>query len=208
MQMYPPQISETADNNIGKKGDVAEPRSGGDNIIQLDDNKYLYYGQFERTDELDKRIYEITLTTTVPLRPNMESRPMETRHAIFPMISTQFHQPSISNRKYLEYDTTKVFSSIQSNGPVEGYLNNIDSESSLRNQYTPLQHGAIQTTYIPSSKSDLFVVNVPLSSSTDIQPFPLLFEKHTYHTTGNKHISSQIGHNAFNNASKQQLRNL
>jgi len=174
----------------------------------------LYYGQFERTDEIDKRIYERTLTTNTPLRPNFDPRPVETRHFLFPIspyVSKEFlNRPPVPVRNYLEYDTTKVFSSIQSKAPVEGYFHNVNTESSLRNQYFGLQHGAINATYIPSSTSDLYKINVA-SSPLDYyeQPFPNLFKKQTYHTRQNETITnSLVGKSVFNNATKQQLRGL
>lgn len=175
--------------------------------INPDNQQYLYYGQFERTTELNKRIYERTLMSDIPLRPNMDSRPMETRHVVFQMVSSS-PPPIVPIRKYLEYDTSKTFSSIQSNAPVDGYLNNIDKESCLRNQFYGLQHGAIQTTYVPSSKSDLYVVQLPNNVTNTPQPFPLLFEKETYRTSGNENVTTKIGKNIFNNATKQQLRGM
>jgi len=174
----------------------------------------LYYGQFERTDEIDKRIYERTLTTDTPLRPNFDPRPVETRHILFPIspyVSKEFlNRPPFPVRDYLEYNTTKVFSSLQSKAPVEGYFRNVNTESSLRNQYFGLQHGAINATYIPSSNSDLYKINVAVSPLDYYeQPFPHLFEKQTYHTRQNEIITnSPVGKNVFNNATKQQLRGL
>jgi len=173
----------------------------------------LYYGQFERTDEIDKRIYERILTTDTPLRPNFDPRPVETRYIVFPIapyVSKEaINRPPFPVRNYLEYDTTKVFSSIQAKAPVEGYLRNINTESSLRNQYFGLQHGAINATYIPSSTSDLYKINVASSSLSGEQPFPLLFEKKTYHTKENETIkNSAVGKSVFNNATKQQLRGI
>ena len=173
---------------------------------------YLYYGQFERNGELDKRIYERNMMTDIKLRPNFEPRSVNTRQVIFPIVTTPTNVGKESHKipinKYLEYNPNKVFSSIQSNGPIKGYLDNIMVESSLRNQYFGIKHGAIQSTYIPSSKSDLYVVEIPQSTERrEEQPFPLLFEKSTYKTSGSI-LDIQIGKDIFNNATKQQLRNL
>lgn len=173
---------------------------------------HLYYGQFERNGELDKRIYERNMMTDVKLRPNFDPRSVNTRQIVFPIVTTPTNVGKESHKipinKYLEYNPNKVFSSIQSNGPTKSYLDNIMVESSLRNQYFGIQHGAIQSTYIPSSKSDLYVVEIPQSTERrEEQPFPLLFEKSTHKTTGSV-LDIQIGKDVFNNATKQQLRNL
>jgi hypothetical protein len=166
----------------------------------------LYYGQFERTEEIDRRIYERTIATDVPLRPNFDPRPSTTRQTVLPIISATRNPPT---RKYLEYNTNKVFSSIQRNGPVEGFLNNVNIESSLRNQYFGIQRGAIQSTYVPSSNSDLYKVSVPTKETEykGAQPFPGLFQQETYQTTGNPELGA-IGKNVFHNPTKQQLRDL
>jgi hypothetical protein len=182
-------------------------------IINFSYPEYLYYGQFERTDDIDKRIYERILSTDIQLRPNFDPRPLNTRHQVFPNISKeepeQKKRASVPIRKYLEYDTIKTFSPIQSKAPIEGYLHHVNTESSLRNQFFGLQHGAIQSTYIPSSRSDLYHAQVPIVSNKVEQPFPLLFKKCEYHTSGNQHIyNSSIGKEIFNNATKQQLRGL
>jgi hypothetical protein len=186
-------------------------------IINSSYPEALYYGQFERTDEIDKRIFERTTATDVKLRPNFDPRPVDTRHLIFPMVP--FTSKEYNNKKtqtpiskYLEYDTRQGFSPIHSKAPVDGFLRNVNIESSLRNQYFGMQHGAIQSTYIPSTTSDLYNVRVASSSTGGGGDFthshPHLFRKEEgYHTSGNKHIrDSNIGKDIFNNATKQQLR--
>jgi len=184
-----------------------------DTIINSDYSEPLYYGQFERTDEIDKRIYERMIITDVPLCPVFDPRPVDTRHLLFPItpsISKEIlKRPPVPIRKYVEYDNSKIFSPITKSAPADGYFRNINVESSLKNQFFGLQHGAINSTYIPSSSSDLYKVHVPTSSNTGIQPFPYLFEKETYHTKGNQSINNSIiGKCVFNNATKQQLRSL
>lgn len=191
-----------SNNSISK---VNEP------IINVSYPDHLYYGQFNRTDDIDKRIFERTLSSDIQLRPNFDPRPLNTRYEVLPIISKNSHEKraSVPINKYLEYDINKTFSPIQSKGPIEGYFHNINTESSLRNQYFGLQHGAIQSTYIPSSSSDLYKVHIPRSLNEVEQPFPLLFEKQEYHTSGNDKIhNSLIGKEMFNNATKQQLRGL
>jgi len=176
----------------------------------------LYYGQFERTEDIDKRIFERTLSSDIKLRPNFDPRPVDTRHLTFPMVPFISKQHDNKKKqtpvfKYLEYDNTKYFSPIQSKAPVDGFLRNVNIESSLRNQYFGMQHEAIQSTYIPSTKSDLYNVRVASSSTTGdyTESHPLLFKKDHYHTSGNKEIcNSNIGKDVFNNATKQQLRGM
>jgi hypothetical protein len=172
--------------------------------------EYLYYGQFQRTEELDKRIFERTVMSDIQLRPNFEPRPTTTRQTVFPIVASEKRPPIVPINTYLEYNTQNVFSPYQRKGPVAGFIDNVNVESSLRNQFFANQHGSIQSTYIPSSKSDLYVVTVPTESEyKGEQPFRGLFETYEYHTTGNADIAnSAVGKNVFNNATKQQLRNM
>jgi hypothetical protein len=176
----------------------------------------LYYGQFERTEDIDKRIFERTTATDVKLRPNFDPRPVDTRHLIFPMVPFTSKEYIDKKKqtpvfKYLEYDTAGGFSPIQSKAPVDGFLRNVNVESSLRNQYFGMQHGTIQSTYIPSTTSDLYNVRVASSSTGGdfADSHPHLFKREQYHTSGNKQIyGSDIGKDVFNNATKQQLRGM
>jgi hypothetical protein len=174
--------------------------------------QYLYYGQFERTNELDQRIYERNISD-INLTPNFSIRGTNTRQNVFPIITTaNNHAPKIPIQKNPTYDSTKVFSPIQKQGPINSYLQKINEESMLRNQCFALQHGCIESTYIPSSTSDLYKVNVPKNSN--LQQFPNLFEHlnkkptEPYHTTMNTDVINGTGKLFFNNATKQQLRNL
>lgn len=184
-------------------------------IMNSQYSEALYYGQFERTEDIDKRIFERTTATDIKLRPNFDPRPVDTRHLIFPMVpftsKEQTKKPKTPIFKYLDYNTNNSFSPIHSNAPVDGFIRNVNVESSLRNQYYGLQHESIQSTYIPSSNSDLYKVEVAPSSInyTYHQTHPLLSQKDSYHTSGNNKIqNSNIGKEMFNNATKQQLRGL
>lgn len=59
----------------------------------------------------------------------------------------------------------------------------IDLETNLMNRIYPLQHGASQSVYVPSSTSDLYITSIPISSFNPIQPYPDLFKNYQYTTT-------------------------
>jgi hypothetical protein len=97
---------------------------------------------------------------------------------------------------------------VMSVGPVSGFINNVNTESTLRNQFFALQKGADQSVYIPSSNSDLYKVTVV--SRPEEQPYPLLFENgividKSLHS--NIRNNPHIGKDTFHNYTRTQLRN-
>jgi hypothetical protein len=94
------------------------------------------------------------------------------------------------------------------NGPVSGYINNVNVESTLRNQFFALQKGADQNEYVPSKNSELY--NVKVVSRPEEQPYPLLFKNQmildkTLHA--NIRDNPHIGKDMFHNYTRTQLRN-
>ena len=90
-------------------------------------------------------------------------------------------------------------------GPVSGFINNVDQESELRNQYHALQKGAGQDVYIPSSNSDLYKVSVVSRPSE--QPYPGLFETQQFDQRNHANLAhGNIGKETFHNNTRTQLR--
>lgn len=174
--------------------------------------EYLYYGQFERTDEIDQRIFE-RIRSVVPLQPKYDIRGVNTRQTIFPIVPPiQNTTPKVALQKYPSYNPSNTFSPIQKVGnPIESFFERINVESSLRNQFFALQHGAEQSIYVPSSTSDLYKVSVPENTNLrEKNPFTYLqsSDNEKYQTSMNPTFINSIGKNTFNNCTKQQLRGL
>ena len=95
---------------------------------------------------------------------------------------------------------------VTASAPWSGYASNVNNESELRGQIFALQECS-QAKYIPSSKSSLY--NVQWKNSLEInQPFPELFKKETFGPTNTNDEFNKIGYSLFNNATRQQLRDL
>jgi hypothetical protein len=167
----------------------------------------VLYGQNCRVDELNDRIFD-RFHPDHALPPNFDSRPVQTKYALFPMLDKRMpsNVPIESNYDYsMETNFTPPVSSY---GPVSGYINNVNTESTLRNQFFALQKGADQSVYVPSSNSDLYKVTVV--SRPEEQPYPLLFENgiaidKTLHS--NIRNNPNIGKDLFHNYTRTQLRN-
>jgi hypothetical protein len=163
--------------------------------------EYLYYGQNERVDELNKRI-ESRQFPDSPLEPNFSPRPVPTKYALFPIVNRrkELKEPVVP---YLEYNGKTNFNPGTQNAPPSGYINNIDIETVLRNQAFALQKSD-QSVYVPSSNSDLYKVEVP--STYVEQTHPLLFDRQLY-ATSNIENARGIGNNVLFNHTRTQLRN-
>lgn len=87
---------------------------------------------------------------------------------------------------------------------TKDYNKEIEIETNLMNRSYPLQHGASQSVYVPSSTSDLYNVTMSIPSYNPIQPYPDLFQDHQYKTTDNKFITNSYVDDIFNNCSRSQ----
>jgi hypothetical protein len=115
--------------------------------------------------------------------------------------------PVVSLHSYLDYSTKESFASMQSNGPVDGFLSKVNDESRLRNQYYALGSGS-QGVFVPSSNSDLFVPHaLGVGPLHYIQPFPRLFGDGLFNIESPQLVSGPaVGGDRFFNSTRSQLR--
>jgi hypothetical protein len=104
------------------------------------------------------------------------------------------------------YNTATNFSPATSNGPVASYLANIDLETVLQNRHITLQHGADQSVYVPSSKSDLFGFSA-VGRQEEMGERSMIFDKHSLATKVSE-VARQVGQDRFHNNTRTQLRGL
>ena len=164
----------------------------------------ITYGQNERVDELNSRILD-RFHPDFQLQPNFDPRPVPTKYSHFPIIDMR-RPAKEAYQPYPDFSTQTNFVPLGRAGPVAGYLNKVETESILRNQFFALQRGADQGVYVPSSDSELYNVEV-VSVKRDEQPYPQLFDDYNrgFHTT-NKNVDLVIGSDRFNNHTRTQLR--
>jgi hypothetical protein len=164
----------------------------------------IMYGQNERVDQLNQRIYD-RFQPDKPLQPNLEFRSTSTKYSHFPMVDLR-KKAAVDISPPLEYSIDTNFVPPTSRGPIHGYFNNVSTESQLRNQYFAIQKGANQGTYVPSSNSDLYKVSIPYSSSPSIQPYPELFSQSKYQN--NRKVQPGVGGDLLFNNTRTQLRGM
>jgi hypothetical protein len=140
-----------------------------------------------------------------PLQPYLDARPVMTKYSILPIVDPRkpIETPLIQQATYTP---EKIYNPGNDSGPWSGYASNINHESDLRNQIFALQ-SCTQAAYIPSSKSNLYQVNFQNTSKPQ-QPFPELFKNQQFSPNNPNPNSDKIGFALFNNATRQQTKDL
>jgi hypothetical protein len=126
------------------------------------------------------------------LMPLFEVRPVSTKYNMFPIIEER--KPSTVNHMEYKQYSTSVFNPGY-RGQVDFYLNEIDTESRLRNQFMALQKSN-QSVYVPDYNSSLY-------------HFPLTTKSEPYSKTDcpGKQVPLHLAPNQFNNSTRMNLRN-
>jgi hypothetical protein len=139
------------------------------------------------------------------LQPYLNSRPVSTKYNIMPFVDgrKELEVPLVQQATYSQ---TSQFNPGNSRGPWSGYASNINHESELRNQFFALQRSS-QASYIPSSKSNLYDVKWK-NKETHETPFPNLFSVQEFFPFDANPNADIIGYALFNNATRQQLKDL
>lgn len=164
----------------------------------------LIRGQNERVDELNTRILG-RFESDQPLQPNFSVRPVSTKYSHFPIID-QRKSANVPIITTPEYSTQTSFAPITSNGPVCGFVKNVNVESELRNQFHAIQNGASQGVYIPCSQSDLYKTILPVPSNPVVQPHMGLFNPPPTCKTSKPSLGNHVGSQQFFNNTRTQMR--
>jgi hypothetical protein len=154
-------------------------------------------------EQTNTRIYNRNIPSQ-PLQPYLDARPVLTKYSIMPIVDprAQINIPLIQRATY----TSETVFSPGNVGPWSGYASNVNHESELHNQIFALQ-SCSQSTYIPSSKSNLYEVSWKNQTQLS-QPFPNLFKTENFSPTCTNSETNKIGYALFNNSTRHQLKDL
>lgn len=171
-------------------------------------NIYNYNDQTssQKFETMNIRAYTRNIPSQ-PLQPYLDARPVLTKYSIMPIVDPRatIHTPLMQQATY---NPETIFNPGNDSAPWSGYASNVNKESELRNQVYALQ-SCPQAFYIPSSNSSLYNVSWSNTINNGPNPFPNLFidEPLTTYKT-NSSNQDNIGYALFNNATRQQLKNL
>ena len=169
-------------------------------------HSYIDQPTSQRQETVYLRSYERQLPSQ-PLQPYLNTRPVLTKYAILPVVD--YRKPvSTPLIQQATFTPETVFNPGTDKGPWSGYATNIHHESELRNQTNALQCNN-QSIYVPSSKSNLYNYHWDNNNTTSVsQPFPGLFRQEQLSPINPNLNSDKIGFALFNNATRQQTKDL
>lgn len=158
----------------------------------------VYIKNDNRVQELNSRIYDRNKPST-KLQSQFDPRSVQTRHVVFPVLDC--HNKSNTPIEIMRsYNQEEMFNPGTS-APYSGFANNVDSESQLKDIFMARQKWTAQTKYIPSTKSDMYQVNI--TQQPNQQTHSLLFKEESF-SPFNPNICN-IDRDAFNNHTRQQM---
>ena len=161
------------------------------------------YCQQNRTKELSDRIFQ----RNVP-RQHMQMyftpRSVETRQVYMPMLDCR--KPNNTPCESLPIFDVNTMYAPSDSLPFNGFQNNVDTESKLRNIIFPIQKAA-QSKFIPNSSSDLYVNSyLTLNNNSKNNPHPLL--NHQENLPKFNPNKLDISKKTFNNHTRVDIRSL
>ena len=159
----------------------------------------LYTCQQDRTQELNNRMFNRNVPDTI-LEPSFDFRPVMTKYSRMPIVD-QKAKPSEKILRYPTYSPHEHYNVGNRSAPWSGFASNVNTESTLRNQFFALQK-CEQSEFVPSSNSDLYQTKVDYVPQK--QNHPLLFEKPDLEPF-NPNVQN-LGSNLFNNHTRYQLK--
>lgn len=163
----------------------------------------LFLCQNERTDALNDRI-ALRNIPSAALQPFYYQVPVSTKYGYMPILD-QSKGSSVPINNYPVYSPHTTFNPGNNMAPWHGFANNVNVESTLRNQFFGLQD-CEQAVYVPSSKSDLYNVSIPSSSQPVNQPYPGLFRREVFdHYNPN---TNNLGNSFFNNSTRTDIKDI
>lgn len=116
-----------------------------------------YRLNIDRLQVLNDRIFERNIPSTI-LQQQFSQRPVSTKYSMLPLFDN-YKESSVPIENQPIYKQDQVFNPGTS-APFNGYVNAINDESRLRNQFFAMQK-CEQKEYVPSSQSDLYTVDIP-----------------------------------------------
>ena len=154
----------------------------------MSERRANYFCNLERTEELNNRIFERNITMK-HYNPVFERQPQSTKYQKFPIT-----QPFINDEITIGHGTKWT-----------EYSENVNRESVLRNQLYP-RSNSTSSHYIPSSESELYNREI-IENPNSVESFQYLFKEQQFNNT-DIGILGKIGNDNFNNATRQQLKNI
>lgn len=161
-----------------------------------------YLCNYNYDNELNLKINKRFFPST-SLQPNFDPRPLSTKYSLltYPLDNKYVKEDSESLISYYNYDTKKIFYPGNAKAPVGYFLDNVDTESVLKNQFKSLTKND-GPKYVPNINSDLYNENkYENNKEPNIYKLP-----HKIRGTDNKKCN--LAPNQFFNHTRYNVKNL
>ena len=158
---------------------------------------------FEKNDLINNNIY----TRNIPsaeIKMHFSPRSVSTKYSHLPILDHK-SEATVSLKNNEDY-SENIFFPGNRKPHYCGFASNVDSESTLRNQFFALQKSD-QAQWFPSTNSDLYKHEVNFTNNNIALDSSLLFNQEVFDDF-NPNISNNIGHNIFDNSTRVQLKNI
>lgn len=162
----------------------------------------VYLCNMERTQQISDRMYQRNIPSE-PLKPELSPRPQQTKFTVLGKNQPEKPNTCPPSKHYANFTTSKIFNPGNAQAPWYGFASNINTESTLRNQFFALQD-CDQAKYIPSTTSDLYEAKI--TSQPMPQPHPHLFRKDDFDPFQPNCLG--IAKDLFHNHTHQQLKDV
>ena len=161
-----------------------------------------YLNHIKRVPELNNRISSRNVPSN-KLNMNFSFRPVSMKYTSMPIIDPK-NQGTVPIENNQTFNTNNMFNpGNRVNGPWRGYTSNVDTESTIRNQFFAIQSCA-ESKFIPSSNSDLYNVDVN-DGKEYYQPFNSLFIHQQFAPSNPNSLG--LPNELFNNNTRVQRMN-
>jgi hypothetical protein len=138
------------------------------------------------------------------LQPYINVRPVMTKYSKLPIVDPRKELFTKLNEMPV-YNVSKTFNPGTGKSPWSGFSSNVNLESELRNQIFALQKDS-KSVYVPTSSSNLYKSDMKHEKYTGTHKN--LFVKEKFNEFNPNVDSAKIGCTLFNNATRQQLKDL
>lgn len=155
----------------------------------------------ERTNQI---IYSRNIPDQ-PLQPYLDVKPVSTKYSLMPIVDPR-KESNVNLINCPMFNPHEHFNPGTSKAPWSGYASKINTESELKNQIYALQKCS-QSVYIPNSNSDLYEYKYKPHNIVS-NPHELLFRQNDFNLFNPNPDSNVIGHNLFNNSTREQLKDI
>lgn len=150
-------------------------------------------------NETNTRIYDRNIPSQV-LQPYINTRPVMTKYSHLPIVDPR-KQNTVPLMQAPNFNPNHTFNPGNTKSPWSGFASAVNVESELRNQIYALQKCS-QAVYVPSSKSDLYQVNMRQQPPAQ---HSLLFQEDHFGNFNPNPDPKIVGSGIFQNSTRTQI---